>query len=184
MDYNSRLAGFKNKVVANQQMVFILIATAAFIGLAYYVYVTYVAKDGYVANKEFVHSTGDNSDMSNNTTFQQVNIYFFQQSDCTFSRDASQVWNEWMNNMGATLRQSNDNENENKMIIHEKIYNGKYLLNLINVNCDDGKHIKLLDKYNVQGFPTIVLQNGSDVIEYNAKANIKTLNHFISSVLV
>lgn len=166
---------FKSKIVANQQLIFILIATACFIGLAYYVYITYVAKGDYIPNKEFSDITDTAEHDDPNKNFERVDLYFFWASWCPHSLEAKTVWDKFaMDGSSSTPR----------------IYKNKYKIYYNSIQCDESNASKvaaageMMDKYNIEGYPTIILQHGTDVIEYNAKPNIDTLSHFISNTLV
>ena len=54
-------------------------------------------------------------------------------------------------------------------------------LSFIEVDCD--KESGLAEKYNVQGYPTIKLVKGNQVIEYDAKPAKDTLMEFLNTSL-
>ena len=54
-------------------------------------------------------------------------------------------------------------------------------INFIEVDCD--KDTALAEKFNVQGYPTIKLVRGNQVIEYDAKPNKDNLMEFLNTSL-
>ena len=164
----STMSDTMNKVMANKKMVFVLIVAALFIGLAYYVYVTYVSpklNPDYVANKEYIDNTYGADGQDGKT----AEVLLFYASWCPHSKSAIPEWNKVKSNM-----QQNGN-----------IVNG-YKIKFTEVNCDDGESPDIkqkLDLYKVEGYPTIKMIKGNEVIEYNAKTDAATLTEFINSVL-
>ena len=70
-----------------------------------------------------------------------------------------------------------------------KTVNG-YTLNIQEIDCSNDKDAEIkntLDKFNVDGFPSIkLLKDGdqpSQAIDYDAKPQIDSLNQFVSTVL-
>ena len=49
------------------------------------------------------------------------------------------------------------------------------------IDCEDSE--ALADQYKIQGYPTIKLEKGDQIIEYNAKPNAETLEEFLRSQL-
>ena len=56
-----------------------------------------------------------------------------------------------------------------------------YTLNFIEVDCEANPD--LANKFNISGYPTIKLVKGNQVIEFDAKPDVKTLETFLSTVL-
>jgi thiol-disulfide isomerase/thioredoxin len=63
---------------------------------------------------------------------------------------------------------------------HGKKYNGQ-TLSFIQV--DGEENSDLADKYKVEGFPTIKLVKGNQIIEYDAKPTKEHLEEFLKSTL-
>jgi len=65
---------------------------------------------------------------------------------------------------------------ENKTINNTKIY-------IEEVDCSDenGNAVTKRDKYNIQGYPSIILIKNDQVIEYDAKPNERNLEEFINT---
>lgn len=162
------------KIAGNKQVVMILGVLFIFICLAIYVYQQYVVpklNPTYAANTEFINE--DEADGKAAT------LMYFNVSWCPHCTLANDIWYK----IEESLKSSNN------------IING-YRVDLKNVNCDsvDSKSIPtdpaaaaetshLLDKYKIEGYPTIKLVKGNDVIEYNANTDYNTLMHFLNTVL-
>ena len=71
----------------------------------------------------------------------------------------------------------------------EDNYNGQlvngYKLNFVVVDGEDKANESLVNQFNVQGYPTIVLTKGDDgkPIEYDAKVDQPTLEKFINTMI-
>ena len=68
-------------------------------------------------------------------------------------------------------------------------YDGKsingYTINFIEYNCtnESAEISQLMDKYNIEGYPTIKLVKDNQVIEYDAKPTKSTMEQFLNTVL-
>jgi thiol-disulfide isomerase/thioredoxin len=145
----------------------IILSIAVLIGAIVYVYQNYVAPKldpQYVANKEFVTSSNDGK---------IAHIYLFSTSWCPHCRNLKKegIWDQF----------TRDNQG--------KTVNG-YTLNIQEIDCSNDKDAEIkntLDKFNVDGFPSIkLLKDGdqpSQAIDYDAKPQIDSLNQFVSTVL-
>ena len=49
------------------------------------------------------------------------------------------------------------------------------------VTYDADDHKEIMTKYNIQGFPTLILNAGDKAIEYNGERDINSLKEFINS---
>ena len=54
-------------------------------------------------------------------------------------------------------------------------------VNFIEVDCD--KDTATADKFKVEGYPTIKMVRGNQIIEYDAKPNLDTLKQFLETSL-
>ena len=153
------LEGLKKKISSSlsyKQSIIMLVVAIIFIVAAVYTYKLYVSpkiKNDYVANKEFT-SGGDSSN--------SVDIYFFYTTWCPHCKNSMPVWKSFKDEIG-----------------NNKIKG--YTVNFLEVDCD--KDTTLADKFNVQGYPTIKLINGNQVIEYDAKPDKDTLMQFLTTSL-
>jgi thiol-disulfide isomerase/thioredoxin len=129
-----------------------------FIIAAIYTYRRYVSSKinpEYVANSEFVPE-GENkpSDVAD--------LYFFYTTWCPHCKKSMPIWQ--------SLKSEFDN----------KEFKGT-VVNFIEVDCD--KDTALAEKFNIQGYPTIKLVKGNQVIEYDAKPSKDTLMEFLQTSL-
>lgn len=149
-------------LLTNTRFWLILIAIIFFLFLAGYVYNSYVSpliKKEFIPNDEFPQKQEDNQDGEGG---EEVLIYIFTVEWCPHSKKALPVWEE----------------------LKEK-YNGKKYNNqlLTFINVDGEENSDLADKYKVEGFPTIKLVKGNQVIEYDAKPTKEHLEEFLKSTL-
>jgi thiol-disulfide isomerase/thioredoxin len=68
-------------------------------------------------------------------------------------------------------------------------YDGKsmngYTVNFVEYNCtnESAETTQLMDKYNIEGYPTIKLVKDNQIIEYDAKPTKSTMEQFLNTVL-
>lgn len=120
-----------------------------FVGLyAYNNYVKTLFEPGYLPNKEFTSYKVNSKDRK------EATVYYFYADWCPHCVKAK------------------DEVASIKSNYHEQIINN-YRISFEEVNCTDptATEEKLIKKYNVEGFPTIVLETSNGVIHYDA--NIK-----------
>tara|TARA_B100000902_G_C27275793_1_gene898779 strand:+ start:1429 stop:1872 length:444 start_codon:yes stop_codon:yes gene_type:complete len=122
------------------------------LGISFSVYMWYVRKPSYVANKEFTSGKGGVSGK------QSVDLYFFYTSWCPHCKTAFPIWN--------TLKGETN------------VVNGKQI-NFIEVDCE--KDTETAEKFAVEGYPTIKLVDVNKTIEYDAKPDLDTLKKFLST---
>ncbi len=153
---------YMSQLFSNKKFLIILIVIALFIGLALYVYTTYVAprlQPSFVPNREFV---------SEEAEVKTASLYFFFVDWCPYSKKATPIWDK--------VKEKYD----------QKAING-ITMNFISVNGDTQEaEVSAFEKeYNVKidGFPTIYLVKGSRVIEYDAKPEAKTLTEFLNTAV-
>ena len=148
----------------NKKFIIYLVLIALFIGIAFYVYNSYVApklNPDFVPNREFTNDDGDGS---------TAEIYLFAVDWCPYSKKAKPVWDK--------IKQKFD---------RKKINNRE--LQFIEVDGDKDSKVleKFEDKYlngkKIDGYPSVYLVKGSQVIEYEAKPDVNTMTEFINSVL-
>ena len=141
----------------------IIVALIVFSGVAIYYY------SSYVAPKQQTNYTGNNE---HGTTSSQTNdnkeaeLLLFYVDWCPHCKTAKPVWNDIKS------------EYENKTI------NG-YKVIFTEVNCTEetAEVEQMMNKYNIEGFPTIKLLKDGQVIEYDAKPTKETLTQFLNTVL-
>ncbi len=136
----------------------ILIVAIFFLIVAIYLYNKYVTPmvdNKYVANNEFQQKS-DDSDVQN------VELYIFTVNWCPHSKKAIPIWEQL------------------KAEYSNKTFNN-YNIDFIQV--DGEENPSLADKYKVEGYPTIKMVKGNQIIEYDAKPSLEHLKEFLNSTL-
>jgi thiol-disulfide isomerase/thioredoxin len=136
--------------------VFILILVVfAFI---YYYYYIIPQSQSYNSNNEPVTES--------NSQGKSAELLFFYTDWCPHCKTAKPIWEEIKT------------EYENKTI------NG-YTIIFTEIDCtDETEEVdKMMNKYNVEGYPTIKLLKDGQVIEYDAKPTKSTIVQFLTTVL-
>lgn len=139
----------------SKKILIILLVAAIFIGIAFYLYTTYISPKvdpSYVENKEIL------SDQPQ----QEVTLYFFYTTWCPHCKAAKPEWQK--------LKDEYENTpfNNTNIIFRE-------------VDCD--KEESVADEFKVEGYPTIKMVKDGEVIEYDAKPKYDTLIQFLNSTL-
>jgi len=138
----------------------ILIVAIFFLIVAIYLYNKYVTPmvdNKYVANNEFQQKSDDSD-----SDLQNVELYIFTVNWCPHSKKAIPIWEQL------------------KAEYSNKTFNN-YNINFIQV--DGEENPSLADKYKVEGYPTIKMVKGNQVIEYDAKPSLEHLKEFLNSTL-
>jgi len=104
------------------------------------------------------------SDVSNyNNRTQEAEIYMFSADWCPHCKKAKPEWEKF--------KQSFDNKTV-----------GNYTVKVIDVDCTDGNS-PLIQQYNVNGYPTVIMKKDGDNISFDSKITNDTLTQFVNSVL-
>lgn len=124
----------------------------------YYRYVIPTMKPKHNANREVANSAAGGN--------KRAELLFFYATWCPHCKSAKPIWDQ--------LR----SEYQNKTI------NG-YKVIFTEVDCTEetAETERLMNQYNVEGYPTIKLLKDNQVIEYDAKPNKETLEKFLHTVL-
>ena len=124
----------------------------------YFYYVAPQAKAKYKANSEHL--------MKDDGSTKNAELLFFFADWCPHCKTAKPIWND--------LKAQYEN----------KTING-YKVIFTEVNCSEetAEVDKMMNQYNVEGYPTIKLLKDGQVIEYDAKPSKDTLNQFLNTVL-
>lgn len=122
----------------------------------YYYYVAPLLNVKYKANNEI------NSQQSSN----DAELILFYATWCPHCKAAKPIWEELKNDY------------ENKSV------NG-YKIVFTDIDCSEEtpEIEKIVNQYNIQGYPTIKLIKDGKVIEYDAKPSKETLEQFLNTVL-
>ena len=150
------------RLASNKYFYLVLLIAALFIGVAIYIYTKNIAPNldpEYVANKEFL----DKDREPPNT----AEFILFYANWCPLSKKAMPVWSEFKDTY------------ENKTV-------NNYRLTFKEMDCSDSDDAAMqakLDSYKVDGFPTIKMLKGNEVIDFDANPTMDSLEQFVSSVI-
>jgi len=139
----------------NVKTLVILVISVIFIGLSIYVYHTYVSPR---LNPAYVA----NKEFVEKDEQNEVELLYFYTEWCPHCKKATPIGNE--------LKEKYEQNGVNNTRIHFK-----------EIDCD--KDEKTADAYKVEGYPTIKMVKDGQVIEYDAKPNLDTLEQFLHTVL-
>jgi thiol-disulfide isomerase/thioredoxin len=160
--YLSKITSSVKKM--SSKTILIIIAIIFFVILAIYYYYYYVSpklKTSYHANAEGIGSAS-----SSNGPSKQAELMLFYADWCPHCKTAKPIWNDL------------------KTQYQNKTING-YQVIFTEINCttESAETEQMMNKYNIEGFPTIKLLKDGQVIEYDAKPTRETLNEFLNTVL-
>ncbi len=149
-------------IVANKRFLLILVVCSLFIGLAIYVYTYYVAPKldpSFVPNREFVKAQ---------ETPKKATIYFFETAWCPHSKKAKPIF--------YSLKEELEGKSINDVLISFVTIDGE---------TDEDNLAKFEKEHSVKvdGYPTIFLVKGDQVVEYDANIDKETLSQFIHTTL-
>ena len=138
-------------------MLLIILFVVTLLGISMYYYFTYGSSSSFNHNLEHKKKDSKNS---------KAELILFSVDWCPHCKKAQPIWNELKS------------EYENKTI------NG-YTILFTEVNCtNESPDVeKMINKYKIEGYPTIKLLKDGNVIEYDAKPNKATLEQFLNTVL-
>ena len=137
-----------------KKVILIILLAAIFIVTAVYVYKKYISDKNSSQPKKQTCATGESK---------SADLYLFYTEWCPHCKKTKPEWEQLKKNYSG-----NNNVNG-------------YKLNFIDVDCDANPEIA--DKFKVEGYPTIKLVKGNQIVEFDAKADVKTLEQFLSTVL-
>ena len=145
----------------NNTTIMIIIAVILFVIIALLYYFYYVApqmKAKYKPNSEPVPIGSESGN--------EAELLFFFADWCPHCKTAKPIWNDLKS------------EYQNKTI------NGYHIV-FTEVNCSEEttEVEKMMNQYNVEGYPTIKLLKDGQIIEYDAKPSKDTLTQFLNTVL-
>jgi len=161
--YFSRIRSATSNLSTNT--ILIIGAVIFFVVLAVYYYYNYVSpklKPSYNPN------AGDESmnSMNQGSSSKQAELMLFYADWCPHCKTAKPIWSELKT------------EYQNKTI------NGYNIL-FTEINCtnENAETEQMMNKYNIEGFPTIKLLKDGQIVEYDAKPSKDTLKEFLNTVL-
>ena len=141
------------------------IIAVVFIGLAFYVYSSYISpkiNPQFVENKEIVSSMDDDT-----KDIEAVDLIYLKLIGVHIPK-AIPVWNK--------MKEAWENKKINGKRLIFKVFDGDKQENEIN---------KFEDEYKkrIDGFPTILMVKDKDIVEYDAKPDMKTFEEFLNTVV-
>lgn len=143
-----------SNLIYNKKFLIVVFVAALLTGIAFFIYNYYVAprlNPSFVENKELVSASDD---------ITEIDIYYFFTEWCPYCKKERPIW---------------DNLKEQ---YNEKLFNGK-TLNFKEVDCE--KNEQLADRFNIEGYPTIKLVKGNQVVDYDAKPDAESLKEFLQT---
>lgn len=147
------------KVSFTWKYIFIIFSIILLISAIVYVYQSFVLPK---IDKTYT----DNKEYDTDQNVNEIDIYMFTVDWCPYCKKAMPIWNNLTTEYG-------DN------------YKG-YKLNFITINCtndEDPEITATLNKYNIEGFPTIKILKGTEIINFDAKLEPDSFKQFLDSVV-
>ena len=145
----------------NNTTLMIIVAVILFAVLAGFYYFYYIApqfKAKYQPNSEHV-DVGSNDGKN-------AELLFFFAEWCPHCKTAKPVWNDMKSEYDGT------------------VING-YKISFVEYNCtkETPENQSLMDKYKIEGFPSIILNKDNQIIDFDAKPSKATMEQFLNTVL-
>ena len=147
------------------------ITVIIFIGVALWVYNNYILPEiispEYKANKEW--DSSDNNDEGG----KKADIYLFYTNWCPHCKDIMKEGDLIKNiDQGSWVKFKNK--------YNDVIVNGHSII-FHEIDCEVDE--SLANKFDIQGYPTIKLKKGDEIIEYDAKPSLETFEKFVNTVI-
>lgn len=140
-------------------LIIIGIITFICIGIYYYAYyVSPMLAPSYKANSE---KQGEQT-----TSGKYAEIYLFHASWCPHCKAAKPIWDDV------------------KSKYNNKVING-YTVIMTDIDCTEetAESAEMMDKFNIEGFPTIKMVKNNQIVEFDAKPTKPNLEQFINTVI-
>jgi thiol-disulfide isomerase/thioredoxin len=158
---NGIMSKLKNSFSLSGSTIIYIVAFLLFAilgGLYYYYYIYPNSQMKYKPNNEKISLQSEGN--------QTAELLFFYANWCPHCKTAKPIWDDLKT------------EYENKTI------NG-YKIIFTEIDCSEEttEVDKMMNQYNVEGYPTIKLLKDGQVIEYDAKPSKATLEQFLNTVL-
>ena len=156
---NTSLNGFMGLQFTKIQIIIGIVIFLAVVGLGIYLYTTTKPVTVFYANKERVPEGED-------TVVNTATVMLFYVDWCPHCKTAKPVWNDIKTEYDGT------------------VING-YKVSFVEYNCtkETPETQSLMDKYKIEGFPSIILVKDNQVIDYDAKPSKTTMVQFLNTVL-
>jgi len=162
MDFLSKLKSIPKSYLVYLVIICILLASII------YVYKHYVAPKldpSYTDNNEFINE--DDNDDGENGSSGYAEMTMFYVDWCPHCKSSMPMYDEF------TQKYNN------------KSING-FKVKIVKMNCTDDEDPSVksaLEKYNIEGYPTITLSKNGELITFDAQPSVETLEKFIEQVL-
>jgi thiol-disulfide isomerase/thioredoxin len=154
---------FFNFINPRKKIIWIVILFIFFILVANYSYKRFYLP--WLSSKRYSDVT--NTDPTSTKNGGDVTIYFFSADWCPHCKTALPEWQNFAHN-----------------------YNGKevngYMITCININCTDDKDVKVISyiqKYKIEGYPTIKMVKENKIIDFDAKVTNTALESFVKNMV-
>ena len=138
----------------NTKTMIILLVVVLFISICIYVYNAYVEPR---LNPSYVANREYVEESGS-----EAELLFFYTDWCPYCKKAKPIWNQ--------LKEKYQNEPINNTKVYFK-----------EIDCD--KNESMADEYNIEGYPTIKLIKNGEIVEYDAKPDMDTLEKFLHTTL-
>ena len=158
------------QAVTNKKFIMIVVLLALFIGLAFWVYTTYVApklNPEYKDNKEYINSDEGGADDVTTAT-----VYAF--------------YTDWCPHCKKSIIAKDSGWKKTVSKLNEQKINGVQVLFVeVNGETDDGTLQSFESNHNVSitAYPTIYLVKGNNVIEFDSDITEDNLTNFLNTAL-
>jgi thiol-disulfide isomerase/thioredoxin len=157
----SRVMSAGSKISTTTILIIVSICLFIFLAIYYYYYhVLPKLKTSYNANSEY------SSKDLNGAGDKQAEMMLFYADWCPHCKTAKPIWNDI------------------KTQYKNKTINGYHVI-FTEVNCttESSETEQMMNRYNIEGFPTIKLLKDGQVVEFDAKPTRETMNEFLNTVL-
>jgi thiol-disulfide isomerase/thioredoxin len=156
---NSKMFSWKNLAIIISIVIIIIISLNA------YKYFTNSKHTQYKINNQFNSVNND----SENGTPSEAEIIIFYVDWCPHCKTAMNQGGPW-----DVIKKEYDG----------KVVNG-YKIIFTEVNCTEetSEIEKMIEKYKIEGYPTIKMLKNGQVIEFDSKPSVETLSQFINTVV-
>jgi thiol-disulfide isomerase/thioredoxin len=141
--------------------IMVIIAILVFIGIGIYYYVYYVSP---MMAPSYKPNTEKTSDQGSSNKYAE--IYMFHASWCPHCKAAKPIWEDV------------------KSKYNNKVING-YTVIMTDIDCTEetAESAEMMDKFNIEGFPTIKMVKNNQIVEFDAKPTKPNLEQFINTVI-
>ncbi len=145
----------------NTNTILIIASVVIFAAIAVFYYFYYIAKPSKAS-----YSPNSENNTKGMSSGSDAELLFFYADWCPHCKAAKPIWNDL------------------KAEYEHKTVNG-YKIIFTEIDCSEETQEveKLMNQYDVEGYPTIKLMKDGKIIEYDAKPSKETLTKFLNTVL-